>query len=178
MKLAGASEAYAGAKAAVAGGITNEGIKGEAGVFAGGSASANGRFDVGPVGVYGRSEAMAGAQANATAGVGLDGVQLGGEAFAGAKGGLAGGADIGGIGVGGTVEGWAGPGAEASLNFSKDANGAWHWAPKVGVSPILGGAVGFEVTVDPGKVADTVGSAADAVGDAAGWVADGVSSLL
>ncbi|WP_409469331.1 hypothetical protein [Streptomyces sp. HC307] len=41
----------------------------------------------------------------------------------------------------------------------------------MGVSPILGDAVGFEVTVDPGKIAD-------AVGDAAGWVADGVGSLF
>ncbi|GGY03699.1 hypothetical protein [Streptomyces djakartensis] len=178
MQLAGASEAYAGAKVSAAGGITNEGIRGEAGAFAGGESSANGRADLGPIGVYGRAEAKAGAEAGASAGVGLDGLQLGAEAFAGAKGGASGGADIGGIGVGATAEGWAGPGAEASLNFGKDANGTWHFAPKVGVSPILGGAVGMEVTVDPGKIADTAGDAADAVGDAAGWVADGVGSLL
>jgi hypothetical protein len=177
MQLAGAGEAYAGAKVSAAGGITGEGIKGEVGAMAGGQASANGRADLGPVGVYGRAEGMVGAEAGAHAGVGVDGVQLGGEAFAGAKGSVAGGADIGGIGVGATAEGWAGPGAEASLNFSKDANGAWHFAPKVGVSPIIGGAVGFEVTVDPGKIADTASDAADAVGDAAGWVADGVGDL-
>ncbi|GGZ02468.1 hypothetical protein [Streptomyces poonensis] len=178
MRLEGAAEAYAGAKASASGGITDEGIAGEAGAFAGAEASANGRADAGPVGVYGRAEGMVGAEANVTAGVGVDGVQLGAEAFAGAKGSVSGGADIGGIGVGATAEGWAGPGAEASLNFSKDANGAWHWAPKVGISPLLGGAVGFEVTVDPGKIADTAGSAADAVGDAAGWFADGVGSLF
>ncbi|MGW1258678.1 hypothetical protein ACWD5Q_26720 [Streptomyces sp. NPDC002513] len=164
MKLDGAAEAYAGAKGSMSGGITNEGIQGEAGVMAGGEVSANSRADAGPVGLYGRAEGMAGAEASANAGAGVDGVNLGSEAFAGAKGGVAGGADIGGIGVGATAEGWAGPGAEASLNFSKDANGAWHWASKVGVSPVLGGAVGFEFTVDPGKIADTAGDVADAVG--------------
>ncbi|AVH56161.1 MULTISPECIES: hypothetical protein [Streptomyces] len=178
MKLAGGAEAYAGAKVSAAGVITNEGIQDEAGAFAGGEASAKGRADLGPVGVYGRAESMAGAEASANAGAGLDGVQLGGEAFAGAKAGVSGGADIGGIGVGATAEGWAGPGAEATLNFNKDANGTWHWAPKVGVSPIVGGAVGFEVTIDPGKIADTAGSAADALGDAAGWAVDGVGSLF
>jgi hypothetical protein len=178
MKLAGEAEAYAGAKVSAAGGITNEGIQGEASAFAGGEASAKGRTDLGPVGVYGRAESMVGAEVGANAGAGLDGVQLGGEAFAGAKAGAFGGVDIGGIGVGTTAEGWAGPGAEATLNFSKDANGTWHWAPKVGLSPVLGGAVGFEVTADPGKIANTAGDAADAVGDAAGWVADGIGGLF
>ncbi|WP_230396535.1 hypothetical protein [Streptomyces blattellae] len=178
MQLAGASEAYAGANASVAGGITNEGIGGKVGAFAGGEASANGRADVGPVGLYGRTEATAGAEAGASTGLARDGLQLGGEAFAGAKAGVAGGADIGGIGVGATAEGWAGPGAEATLDFGKDPNGTWRFAPKVGVSPIVGGAVGFEVTVDPGKIADTASDAADAVGDAAGWVADGIGSLF
>lgn len=160
------------------GGVTNEGIQGRAGVLAGGEASAKGSAYVGPLGVYGRAEGLAGAEASANAGVGVDGIHVGAEAFAGAKGGIAGGADVGGIAAGATAEGWAGPGAEASLNFGKDANGAWHFAPKVGVSPIIGGAVGFEVTVDPGKVVDTANSAADVVGDTAGWVADEVSSLF
>ncbi|WP_406422835.1 hypothetical protein OH809_09485 [Streptomyces sp. NBC_00873] len=178
LKLAGEAEAYAGAKGSAAAGITHEGVQAEAGAFAGGEASANGSADAGPVGVYGRAEAMAGAEAGVNAGAGLDGVQLGAEAFAGAKGSVGAGADVGGIGVGVTAEGWAGPGAEASLNASKDANGVWHFGPKVGVSPALGGAVGFEFTVDPGKVVDTVSDAAGAVGDAASWVGDGIGSLF
>lgn len=166
--LAGGAEAYAGAKGSAAAGITNEGAQAEAGAFAGGEASANGRADLGPVGVYGRAEATAGAEAGVNAGAGLDGVQLGAEAFAGAKGGVSAGADIAGIGAGVTAEGWAGPGAEASLNANKDANGTWHLGAKVGVSPILGGSVGFEFTVDPGKIIDTAGDAAGAVGDAIG----------
>jgi hypothetical protein len=37
----------------------------------------------------------------------------------------------------------------------------------VGVAVGLGGEVGFEFTVDPGKIADTAGDAADAIGDTA-----------
>ncbi|MFC9915149.1 hypothetical protein [Streptomyces sp. NPDC127197] len=168
----GESEASGpGVGTSVTGPDTGAGKLGEAKAHADlGRASAEGSLTNGPMKLAGEAEAYAGA--------GLDGVQLGGEAFAGARAGVSGGVDIGGIGVGATAERWAGPGVEATLNFSKDANGTWHWAPKVGVSPILGGAVGFEVTVDPGKIADTAGSAADAVGDAAEWVADGVGSLF
>ncbi|GGZ67418.1 hypothetical protein [Streptomyces bluensis] len=178
MKLTGAAEAYAGAKVSAAGGITNEGIKGEVGAFAGGEASANGRADVGPVGMYGRAEAKAGAEAGASVGAGLDGLHAGAEAFAGAKAGAAGGADIGGIGVGGTAEGWAGIGAEAEATLGKGADGKWHIGAKAGAALGLGGEVGFEVTVDPGKIADTASDAADAVGDAAGAVGDAIGSLF
>ncbi|MCC9740333.1 hypothetical protein [Streptomyces sp. MNU89] len=165
MKLAGTAEAFAGAKASASGGITNEGIKGSAGVFAGGEATASGRADVGPVGVYGRTGTTAGAEASVNSGVSLDDLGAGAEAFAGAKGSVATGADLGGIGVGVTAEGWAGAGAEANLNYSKDNSGLWAFSAKAGISPIVGGALGFEFTVDPGKVADTAGDAADAVGD-------------
>lgn len=171
MKLAGEAEAYAGAKVSAAAGVTNEGAQAEAKAFAGGEASASGTADADPAGVYGRAEAMAGVEAGVNAQAGVDGVALGAEAFAGAKAGVGAGADTGGIGAGVTAEGWAGPGAEASLNASKDANGVWHFGPKVGISPGLGGAVGFEFTVDPGKVVDTVG-------DAASWVGDGLGSLF
>ncbi|MFE9050660.1 hypothetical protein [Streptomyces rubiginosohelvolus] len=120
---------------------------------------------------------MAGAEAGVNVGAGTNGAVLSAEAFAGAKAGASAGADVGGLGVGVTAEGWAGPGAEVTL-AGKDANGVWHFGPKVGLSPALGGAVGFEITVDPGKVVDTVGDAAGAVGDAASWVGDGIGSLF
>lgn len=166
-KLAGEAEAYAGAKASAAGGITNEGLQGEASVFAGGEASAKGRADAGFVGLYGRPETMAGAEAGVNAGIGLEGLNAGAEAFAGAKGGVSGGADIGGIGAGGTVEGWAGAGAEADATLGKGEDGKWKVGATVGVAVGLGGEVGFEFTVDPGKIADTAGDAADAIGDTA-----------
>ncbi|GAX52340.1 hypothetical protein [Streptomyces olivochromogenes] len=166
-KLAGEAEAYAGAKVSAAGGITNEGLQGEASVFAGGEASAKGRADAGFVGLYGRPETMAGAEAGVNAGIGLEGLNAGAEAFAGAKGGLSGGADIGGIGAGGTLEGWAGAGAEADATLGKGEDGKWKVGATVGVAVGLGGEVGFEFTVDPGKIADTAGDAADAIGDTA-----------
>ncbi|WP_367321343.1 hypothetical protein [Streptomyces sp. HUAS ZL42] len=163
MKLDGEAEAYAGVKGSASGGVTHEGIQGEAGTLLGGEASAKGRYDVGPVGVYGRLESMAGGEASANAGAGLEGVNLGAGAFAGAKGGGTLGADVGGIAAGVTAEGWAGPGAEANLDIGKNNEGAWGISAKVGVSPALGGELGFEFTVDPGKVADTVGDIGDAI---------------
>ncbi|PLW71638.1 hypothetical protein C0036_16760 [Streptomyces sp. DJ] len=105
-------------------------------------------------------------------------MQAGAEAFAGAKAGVAGGADIGGIGVGATAEGWAGVGAEAEASLGKGNDGKWHIGAHAGVALGLGGQVGFEFTVDPGKVTDTVGDAADALGDAAGAVGDAIGSLF
>ncbi|MER7494198.1 hypothetical protein ABT033_16510 [Streptomyces pharetrae] len=168
VKLAGEAEAYAGAKASAAAVANNEGLNSEATGFAGAEATASGTADVGPVGVYGRAETMAGAEAGANVVAGREGVQLGAEAFAGAKASGSVGADIGGIGAGVTAEGWAGPGAEASFGYSKDANGTWHVGTKVGASPILGGGLGFEFTLNPGKVVDTASGAADAVGDVLG----------
>ncbi|MEV4971317.1 hypothetical protein [Streptomyces scopuliridis] len=178
LKLAGEAEAYVGAKASAGGGVTNEGIRGEAGAFAGAEASAKGTADAGPVGVYGRAEAKAGAEAGVSAGAGLEGLQAGAEAFAGAKAGAAGGADIGGIGAGGTVEGWAGVGAEAEATFGKGEDGRWHIGARAGAALGLGGEVGFEVTVDPGKIVDTASDAANAVGDAAGALGNAIGSLF
>ncbi|WP_369232896.1 hypothetical protein AB5J56_13185 [Streptomyces sp. R21] len=178
MKLAGGAEVYAGAKGSAAGGITNEGLLGEVGGFAGGEASVKGRADAGPVGVYGRVETMAGGEAGVNAGIGLEGVSVGVEGFVGAKAGVSGGADIGGIGAGGTVEGWAGVGAEADATLGKGEDGKWTIGATVGAAVGLGGEVGFEITVDPGKVADTAGDAANAVGDMAGTVGDAVGGLF
>ncbi|MDT0491832.1 hypothetical protein ACIOD0_01660 [Kitasatospora albolonga] len=170
-ELAGEAEAYAGAKVSAAAGITNGGAQAEAKGFAGGEASVGGTAATGPVGGYGRAETMAGVEAGLNAQAGAEGVAVGAEAFAGAKASAGAGADVAGIGVGATAEGWAGPGAEAGFNASRDANGVWHFGPRVGVSPGLGGSVGFEFTVDPGKFVDTVG-------DAAGWVGKGIGSLF
>ncbi|MGW4440643.1 hypothetical protein ACWELO_33790 [Streptomyces sp. NPDC004596] len=178
VKLDGEAEAYAGAKGSVSGGVTNEGVQGEAGALAGGEASSKGRFDVGPVGVYARAEGMAGAEASAHAGAGLEGFNLGGEAFAGAKGGGAVGADIGGIGAGVTAEGWAGPGAEANLDIGKTEDGKWEFKTSVGLSPIVGGEVGVEFTVDPDKVTRTAGDLADAVGGGLSSAGHAIGSLF
>lgn len=169
-KLDGKGELYAGAKASAGGGFSQSGVEGDASAFAGGEGSAEGNADVGPVGVSAKAEGMAGAEAGVNAGVGKDGLHVGGDAFAGAKGGGGVGADIGGVSAGASAEGWAGPGAEANLDLGKNDDGVWKFKTSVGISPALGGEVGFEFGVDPGKVAHTAGDLADVVGD-------GVSSL-
>ncbi|WP_330459542.1 hypothetical protein OIB37_23330 [Streptomyces sp. NBC_00820] len=177
-KLSGEAEAYAGGKVSAGASASKEGLESEGGGMAGGEASAKGRIDYGPVGVYARAETMAGGEANAHAQANTEGIGVGGSAFAGGKAGITGGADIGGIGVGASAEGWAGPGAEASLDLGKDENGVWRFKPTVGVSPILGGEVGFEFTVDPEKVAHTAGDLADAVGDGVSGIGHAIGDLF
>ncbi|MDI3417956.1 hypothetical protein [Streptomyces luteolus] len=178
VKLSGIGDAYAGGRATASAGITEGGLSGTAEVSAGGRALAEARAESGHVGAYGRATGFAGAEAGVNAGVGPEGVKVGAEAIAGAKASVAGGVEAGGIGAGLTAEGWAGPGAEAGLKVAKEDDGKFHVGAKVGLSPVLGGAAGFEFTVDPEKVSDTAGALAGAVGDAAGAVRDGVTGLF
>ncbi|MGK3937497.1 hypothetical protein ABK046_03580 [Streptomyces caeruleatus] len=163
-QLAGEAEAYAGAKASTGGSATHEGLQAHGSAFAGGEGSAKGSAYLGPVGLYGRAEGLGGLEASTTATAGRDGLALGGEAFAGAKGQVSGGADVGGIGAGASAEGWAGVGAEGEATIGKGEDGKWKVTTHTGLAFGLGGAVGFEFTVDPGKVADTVGDIADGLG--------------
>ncbi|MET7690775.1 hypothetical protein ABZT06_22845 [Streptomyces sp. NPDC005483] len=163
-QLAGEAEAYAGAKASVSGSGTNEGLQGQSSAFAGGEASAKGSAYLGPVGLYGRTEGLGGVEASSTTTANRDGLAVGGDAFAGAKGSVSGGADVGGVGAGASAEGWAGAGAEGEATFGKAEDGKWKVTTHTGLAFGLGGAVGFEFTVDPGKVADTVGDIADGIG--------------
>ncbi|MFF7641041.1 hypothetical protein [Streptomyces canus] len=163
-QLAGEAEAYAGAKASVGGTATNEGLQSQSSAFAGGEAAAKGSAYLGPIGLYGRADGMGGVEASSTATANREGLVFGGDAFAGAKGSASGGADVGGIGVGATAEGWAGIGAEGEATVGKAEDGKWKITTHTGLAFGLGGAVGFEFTVDPGKVGDTVGDIADGLG--------------
>ncbi|WNM29600.1 hypothetical protein RKE30_03925 [Streptomyces sp. Li-HN-5-11] len=165
-KLSGIADGYGGARATANYGFNNKGVVGKAEASAGLRALVEGRGEYGPyVGIYGRADGFAGAEAGVNAKATKDELTVGAKAFAGAKGGVAGGGEVAGIGFGATAEGWAGPGAEAWWGLKKDDNGEFHLGGKAGASPILGGAVGFEITVDPHKLSKTVGDAADAVGD-------------
>ncbi|MCL3997088.1 WXG100 family type VII secretion target [Streptomyces lavenduligriseus] len=177
-KLDGKAEVYAGVKGSASGGVSQNGVEGDAGAFAGGEGSAEGSAGVGPVSVSAKAEAAVGAEANANAGVGKEGVHVGGEAFAGAKGGGEVGADIGGVSAGFSAEGWAGPGAEANLDFGRNNQGVWKLSTKVGISPALGGSVGLDFSVDPGKVVDTAGDLAGAVGHGVSSFGHAVASVF
>ncbi|MEV6104909.1 hypothetical protein AB0M28_09360 [Streptomyces sp. NPDC051940] len=178
LELDGKAEAYAGAKAEAAAKLNLDGLNAEASASVGAGASAEGNARAYHVGVTGGAEAFVGAEAGASVTAGQDGVGVSAEAFAGAKGSVSGGGDIGGIGIGATAEGWAGPGAEANFGVTQDPQGKWHIGGKMGVSPILGGAVGVEVTFDPKEFTDTVSDVAGGVKDFAGGVKDTFTSIF
>ncbi|AKJ11401.1 hypothetical protein ABB07_15590 [Streptomyces incarnatus] len=178
LKLAGVVDGYGGARATANYGFNNKGVVGKAEASVGLRGLTEGRAEYGPYGsLYARADGFAGAEAGVNAKVTKDEVTVGGKAFAGAKGSVAGGGEVAGIGFGATAEGWAGPGAEAWWGYKKDDSGAYHLGGKAGVSPILGGSVGFEITVDPHKLSKTADAAADALGDAAEKVGEGFSSV-
>ncbi|WP_225835954.1 hypothetical protein [Streptomyces sp. NK08204] len=177
-KLAGIADGYGGARATANYGFNNKGVVGKAEASAGLRGLVEGRAEYGPYGgVYVRADGFAGAEVGPNAKVTKDEVTVGAKGFAGAKGGVAGGGEVAGIGFGASAEGWAGPGAEAWWGYKKDEDGKYHLGGKFGASPVLGGAVGLEITVDPHKLSETAGDAADALGDAAGAVGDGLSSV-
>ncbi|MEU6147589.1 putative T7SS-secreted protein [Streptomyces sp. NPDC047081] len=127
-------------------------------------ASANGSVQYGIAGAQAEGKAFAGADANANLSAGKDGLHAGAEAFAGAKATGSVSADVAGVGAGVSGEAWAGAGASASADLGMK-DGKFTIGGEAGIGLGLGAKVGFDVTVDPGKLVDSVGDAADAVGD-------------
>ncbi|WP_406086124.1 hypothetical protein [Streptomyces virginiae] len=175
--LSGIADVYGGARATANYGITGEGVVAKAEGSVGLRALAEARAQNGRFGAYGRFEGFAGGEISGTAQATKDEVTLGAKAFAGTKAGVAGGVEYAGIGIGGTAEGWNGPGAKAWAGLKHDeATGVWKLGADAGASLPRGGALGFEITVDPDKVKEAAGAAADSVGDAVGdfrdWLID------
>ncbi|MGA4879292.1 putative T7SS-secreted protein [Streptomyces lydicamycinicus] len=139
-------------------------------------ASAEGGIEYGPAEAKGDVSGFVGADATVKTSVGKDGVHAGAEAFAGAKATASGHADVGGIGAGATAEGWAGAGAAAHADAGMK-DGKFVVGADVGVGLGLGGKVGFQVEVDPGKVVDTVSDIGDKVGDGLDSVGDGLDAI-
>jgi hypothetical protein len=131
-------------------------------------ASAEGEVKLGQhVGVSGSGEVFVGAEAKAEGTIGWLGAKGDAEAFAGARAKGEAGAEVAGIGAGVNGEAWAGIGAEASGQFGMGEDGKFHVGASAGLALGLGGKVGFDVSVDPGEVADTVMDVADDVGNVA-----------
>jgi hypothetical protein len=156
-----------GAQAGVAASLGKKGLVGKAEVSAAARAALEGHLDYGRYGVYGRAAGSAGLEANASVKAGKDQVGLALGASAGLRGAVAGGAELGGIAVGATAEGWVGAGAKVDYGLERGKNGAYHLRATAGAALGVGGAVGFEVTVDPEQVARTARDAADALGSGA-----------
>lgn len=164
LKLSGIADAYGGGRATANFGFTDQGFVSKAEASAGVRALAEGRAEYGYVGQYARAEGFAGIEGSLTAKATKEEVTVGAKGFVGAKGTLAGGAEAFGLGVGVNAEGWAGPGAEAWWGYKKDKEtGVWKLGGDAGLSPLVGGKVGLEITIDPHKVSEAVGDAADAL---------------
>jgi Putative T7SS secretion signal domain len=167
VELTGKAEASLGVQGSATAGIDQDGLKVGAEGSIGARASAEGSANYGIVGANAKGEAFVGAEAGAGVTAGKDGLEAKAEAFAGARASGSVGGDVGGIGAGLKGEAWAGAGAEAKATFGKGEDGKWHIGGEVGVGLGVGGKIGGEITVDPGKVVDTAGKAVDAIGDAA-----------
>jgi hypothetical protein len=151
------------------------GASAEAYLFKG---SAEGEVKVGQhVGASGSGEVFVGAEAKADGTVGWLGAKGNAEAFAGARAKGNAGAEVAGIGAGVNGEAWAGAGAEASGQFGMGEDGKFHIGASAGVALGVGGKIGFDVTVDPAEVADTVVDVANDVGEVAKDVGRGVENV-
>lgn len=165
LHLGGSAEIKAlSADATAAAGISRDGVFGEAkaGAYLV-NAQARGAAQYGIAEVGGSAQGYVGAEAGAQGSIGKDGVKAGVNAFAGAKATGEVHGDVGGVGAGVTGEAWAGAGAEANATIGKGEDGKWTIGAEAGVGLGVGAKLGFDVTVDPGKVTDTVGDAAGAI---------------
>ncbi|MGN9757698.1 putative T7SS-secreted protein [Streptomyces sp. SD31] len=127
-------------------------------------AAAEGKYSAGLFEASGKGEAYVGAEAGVKGSIGTDGVHVGGEAFVGAKAASEAHASVAGVGVGGTAEAWAGAGAEAHFDAGMK-DGKFVIGGDLGVAVGVGGKLGGQIEIDPGKITDAAGDAVDAVGD-------------
>ncbi|RBM17132.1 hypothetical protein DI005_22835 [Prauserella sp. PE36] len=172
---AGSAAGMVGASAGAEGNVDAFGAQGNAEAFVGARAEAAGELNLGPhAGVSASGEAMAGAEASARGSVGLSGAEVSGEAFAGARASGEVGAEVAGVGAGVNGEAWAGVGVEGSAQFGMGDDGQFHVGASAGAAFGVGGRVGFDVTIDPGGVAEAVNEAAGAVGGVASDVRETV----
>jgi hypothetical protein len=165
VNMSGSAEAGVGAKAEAGGSITNDGIKGSAGVSVGADASAEGSVSYGIAEAGGSARAFVGAEAGVEGSIDRDGIHAGGEVFAGAKAEGEAHIDVGGVGGGVTGEAWAGAGAAADVDIGME-DGEIVLGGEFGVAYGVGGKIGGEVTIDPDKVVDSAQQAGEIAGDA------------
>lgn len=150
--------------------LGKDGLKAEAGAKAYlAEMKAQGSIDIGPAAVGVTAAGMIGAEAKGGVAIGKEGLKADAEVFVGGKVEGSAHADIAGVGAGIKGEAWAGVGIAAESTFGMK-DGKFTIGGEVGAALLVGGKVGFEVTVDVGKVIDTAEDVADAVGDAASAV--------
>ncbi|WP_326569296.1 hypothetical protein VSH64_47470 [Amycolatopsis rhabdoformis] len=126
--------------------------------------------------IKGDASAEVGAKASAQGSIGWSGMQGSLEGFAGARIEGNAGAEVGGVTAGVHGEAWAGVGAEASGQFGMGDDGKFHVGASLGVALGIGGKVGFDISIDPGEVVDTVQDVAGDVADVASDVGHGIAN--
>ncbi|GHJ36016.1 putative T7SS-secreted protein [Streptomyces sp. TS71-3] len=155
-----------GVDGSVGAGVTNGRVQaGASGTAYLAQASANGSVNYGMIGAQSEVKAFAGADTSAVVSAGKDGLHAGAGAFAGGKVTGAASADVGGLGAGVNGEAWAGAGAEANVDLGMQG-GKFTIGGEAGAGLGLGGKVGVNISIDPGKMIDSLDDAADAVGGA------------
>ncbi|MEW2502204.1 putative T7SS-secreted protein [Amycolatopsis sp. NPDC047767] len=168
--LGAGAEAHAGASAL---GLT-AGASAEAYLAKG---SAEGEIHYGDhVAVKGDASAEVGAKASAQGSLGWSGMQGSVEGFVGGRIEGNASAEVAGVTAGAHGEAWAGIGAEASGQFGMGDDGKFHVGASVGVALGIGGKVGFDLSIDPGEVVDTVQDVAGDVGEVASDVGHGIAN--
>lgn len=140
-----------------AAGINQDGLfaQGRAGVSLV-EAAVKGSAHYGPVDAGGSLRASVGAEVTGHAQASLTGVHAGLGAFAGGRITAEAHADVGGVGVGVQAEAWAGIGAEADIAFGMNEQGEFEIGTSVGAALGVGGKLGYEITIDPAEVHNTL----------------------
>jgi hypothetical protein len=139
--------------------------------------SAEGQVNLGDhANVKGSAEGIIGAKASAEGEVGWTGAKGSAEAFAGARVEGDASAEVAGVTAGVHGEAWAGAGAEASAQVGMGDDGKFHLGASVGVGLGIGGKIGFDVSVDPAEVVDTVQDVAGDIGNVASDVGHGIAN--
>jgi len=162
--VSGETDAKAlGGEANASAGASKDGVNAKIGASGYlGEATAEGSASYGPAEVGVKGKANVGAEAGANAALGPEGVDVGAKGFVGATAGVDGHADVAGLRVGGTAEGWYGLGVEGRARFGWGPDGSFTIGADAGVAVGVGGKVGFNVTVNPGKVQKAVPDNMDA----------------
>lgn len=134
-------------------------------------AEIDGKAELGPAEATVTSHAVAGSNAGADVGIGREGVSSAISASAGAEVEMDGRVGVAGVGAGYKAGARAGVGIEAEFTAGMQ-DGKFVIGGEFGAALGFGGSMGGYISIDPGKVVETVSDAADAVGTVGNQVRD------
>lgn len=149
-------------------------VEGKAYLF---DARAEGELEVGEVEATGSVEAFAGVEGKAGLAVGPEGVRAEAGGVVGVKAVAEGAVDLGdGTTASAHAGAVAGLAAEAGFNIGRNDDGGYGFGGHLALAAGLGFDIGWQITVNPRDVTETISEAADTVGDIASSAGDLVES--